>query len=115
VRYFARLSPIAGFRDLRQFLAQRERHELVFFFVSIVITTLLISGFVVDSHVEKPYKRDIVYFKSWPENRTLADIKADQVRDMALKTKRDVTLEKRQADLKAQFQKVDDKLTSWGL
>lgn len=115
MRYFARLSPLAGIRDLRLFLAQRERHELVFLFLSIVITTLLIAGFVVDSRVEKPYERDVTYFKSWNLDRSDDEIRADQVRDMALKTKRDATLEKRQADMKASFRRVDDKLTEWGL
>ena len=34
---------------------------------------------------------------------------------MALRTKADATLEKRQADMKASFKRVDDKLTKWGL
>lgn len=115
MQFFTRLSPVRAIQDLRLFLHQRERYELVFFFLSIVITTLLIAGFVHDSHVEKPYKRDIQYFESWSADRSSADIRADQVRDMAIKTKRDVTIEKKQADLKAGFKRVDDKLNSWGL
>lgn len=115
VHFFTRFSPVRAIQDLRLFLAQRERYELAFFFLSIVITTLLIAGFVKDSHVERPYKRDIQYFSSWPADRTDAQIRADQIRDMALKTKTDATIEKKQADLKAQFKRVDDAMTKWGL
>lgn len=115
MQYLARFSPFRAINDLRRFLAQRERHELVFLFLSVVITTLLIAGFVKDSHVERVYKRDVQYFSSWPADRSEAQIKADQIRDMALKTKTDATIEKKQADLKAQFKRVDDKLTRWGL
>ena len=115
MQYFARFSPFRAIQDLRLFLSGRERHEVVFLFLSIVVTTLLIAGFVKDSHIEKPYKRDIQYFSSWPADRSEAQIRADQIRDMALKTKTDATLEKRQADMKASFKRVDDKMTEWGL
>ena len=115
MQFFARFSPFRAVQDLRLFLAGRQRHELVFLFLSIVITTLLIAGFIKDSHIERPYKRDIQYFESWRADRSDADIRADQVRDMALRTKGDVTLEKRQADMKASFKRVDDSMTKWGL
>lgn len=113
--FFTRFSPFRAIQDLRLFLSGRQPHELAFLFLSIIITTLLIAGFVKDSHVERPYKRDIQYFESWPADRSSAQIRADQLRDMALKTKRDATLEKRQADLKASFKRVDDAMTKWGL
>ena len=115
MQFFARFSPIRAVQDLRLFLSLRQPHELAFLFLSIVITTLLIAGFVKDSRVERPFKRDIQYFSSWPADRSDAQIKLDQIRDMALKTKTDATLEKRQADLKASFKRVDDKMTQWGL
>lgn len=115
MQYLARFSPFRAIQDLRLFLAGRQRHELVFLFLSIVITTLLIAGFVKDSHVERPYKRDIQYFESWRADRSDVEIRAGQVRDMALRTKADATFEKRQSDMKASFKRVDDKLTKWGL
>lgn len=115
MQYLARFSPFRAIQDLRLFLAGRQRHELVFLFLSIILTTLLIAGFIKDSHIERPYKRDIQYFESWRADRSDVDIRAGQVRDMALRTKADVTLEKRQSDMKASFKRVDDKLTKWGL
>ena len=111
----ARLSPFRAIQDLRAFLSRRRPVELVFLVIAFMLTTLVIVGFVIDSRVARPYKRNIVYFQSWPESRSLADIRAAQARHMAVRTKRDVTYEKRQADLKASFKRLDDKLTKWGI
>ncbi|MBM3928407.1 MAG: hypothetical protein FJ335_08125 [Sphingomonadales bacterium] len=115
MHYFARLSPLRAVQDLRLFLATRQKHELIFLFVSVTLTTLLIAGFIKDSRVEKPYKRDIVYVENWRADRSDAEIRAGQIRDMATRTKLDAMREKAMADRKASFQRVDDKLTSWGL
>ena len=115
MRYLARFSPFRAVQDLRLFLATRQKYELVFLFVSVALTTLLIAGFIKDSRVEKPYKREIVYVQDWRADRSSEQIRADQLRDMATRTKLDAMREKAMADRKASFQKVDDKLTSWGL
>lgn len=115
LRYFSRFSPIGAINDLRRFLAQRQKHELVFLFLSLVITTALIAGFLHDSRVARPYKREIVYFKSWKADRSHADIMADRQRDFVMRTRADVTLEKRQADSRAQWRRYDDALDRWGL
>ncbi|MFD1789643.1 hypothetical protein ACFSC3_18975 [Sphingomonas floccifaciens] len=115
MRYLARFSPFRAIQDLRLYLASRQKYELVFLFVSIVLTTLLIAGFVKDSRVEKVYKRDIVYVENWRADRSDAEIKAGQLRDMATRTKLDAMQEKAMADRKASFKRVDDKLSSWGL
>ncbi len=115
MRYFARFSPFRAIQDLRLFLASRQRYELAFLFISIVLTTLLIAGFVKDSHIEKTYKREIIYVQNWRADRSDAEIKADQLKDMATRTKLDAMQEKAMADRKASFKRVDDKLTSWGL
>lgn len=113
--FFARFAPIRAVQDLRGYLSRRRPYEVVFLIGSFMVTMLVIVGFVIDSHVARPYKRDIVYFQNWPENRSAADIRAAQARDMAVRTKRDVAREKRQADLKDQFKRLDDKLTKWGI
>jgi len=113
--FLARMSPLRAIQDLRLFLSRRRPVELVFLLIAFMLTTLVIVGFVIDSRFERPYKRDIVYFESWPVTRSSEQIRAAQARDMAVRTKRDVTYEKRQADLKAQFKRLDDKLTKWGI
>ena len=115
MQFFTRLSPFRAIRDLRLFLSQRQPYELLFLFLSIVITTLLIVGFLKDSRIEKPYKREIQYFQSWPADRSDEQIRADQWRDMALKTRRDVAIEKARGDRQRSFQRVDRALTGIGL
>ena len=115
MQFFARFSPFRAINDLRRFLAQRQPYELGFLALAIVVTTLIIAGFVHDSSEPVPYKRDITYFKSWSANRSEADILADRQRDFVEKTKRDVTVEKRQADSKESFKRYDAALKKWGI
>lgn len=109
------VSPLRAIRDLRVFLAQRERHELVFALLSVVITTLLIAGFYVDSRVDKPWKRDIQYFESWPATRSDAEIRARLAEDLKLDKVKKAELEKKRQERMQQFQRLDKKLDDLGL
>jgi hypothetical protein len=113
--YFARFSPIRAYRDLRLFLSYRSAHELWFAIAAIVVTGVIISGFVVDSRMPAPYKREIVYFENWRADRTDAEIIALQKIDQAAREKRKAENDKILAERRAQFKRVDDKLESWGL
>jgi hypothetical protein len=113
--YFARFSPARAYRDLRLFLSYRTKHELWFAIAAIVITGVILSGFVVDSRMPRPYKREIVYFDNWPTNRTDAQIVAKQKIDQVAREKRKAENDKILAGRRAQFKRVDDKLESWGL
>ena len=64
------LSPLRAIRDLRVFLSARQPYELIFLALSLMVTTALIAGFVHDSYEERPYKRNIQYFESWPLTRS---------------------------------------------
>lgn len=114
MRYFSRLSPFAAIRDLRVFLSHREKHELVFLALSVMLTGLLIGGFVKDSHEEKVYRPNIIYVESWPASRTDAEVRAQQAKDLPGEVARKEAFEKRQAERRAQFKKLDDKLDKWG-
>jgi hypothetical protein len=114
-RYLARLSPIAAIRDLRVFLAQRQPYELGILALSIVLTTLLIAGFVHDSHEERPYRHNIIYVEQWPASRTEAEIRADQKITQAAKDKKLAEEARRQKALQAQFKKIDDRLKALGI
>ncbi len=71
------LSRFAGaWRDLRQFLVTRQRHQLVFATLSVGICVLLVLGFYHDSKF--PYQERIIYVQNWPANRTDAEIIAQQ-------------------------------------
>ncbi|MBW4331970.1 hypothetical protein KY084_13945 [Stakelama sp. CBK3Z-3] len=109
------LSPVRAYRDLRRFLAQRRPHELVFMMAALFLTVLVIAGFVHDSRVEVPYKKSIIYVESWPLNRSEAEILAQQKIDVQKKREQQAELEKKQAERRAEFQRLDNQLDSWGL
>ena len=108
------LSPIRAIQDLRRFLAMRQRHELGFLALSIVLTTLLIAGFVKDSHIEREYRRNIIYVESWPADRSDAEIKAQQAKDAPAEIARREEFRRAQEERRAQFQRLDKKLDKWG-
>ncbi len=116
MRYFARFNPLTALRDLRLFLHQREKHELWFGALALVLTTLLLAGFMVDSRVEQPPKLpEVIFVKSWPLSRTDQEIIAQQKLDMIENEKQAAAFRKAQLERQRQFQRVDDGLKSVGL
>mgnify|MGYP001807139828 CR=1 FL=1 len=113
--FFARMNPFRAVRDLRLFLHQRQKHELIFLVVSVVLTGLLLIGFAKDSKVEKVYKPDIVYVQQWRLDRTDAEIRAQQAIDGPIKQKAIDAQKKREEEMRASFKRMDDKLNNWGL
>lgn len=109
------VSPVRAINDLRQFLSQRERHELIFAFLAVILTTLLIAGFYVDSRVDKPWKRDIQYFQSWPADRSDEQIRAQLAIDMKRNAELRAKAEKLKQERMRQFQKLDKQLDDLGL
>lgn len=115
MNFFARMSPFRAVRDLRLFLHQRQKHELIFLFVSVVMTSLLLIGFWKDSRVEKVYRPEIVYVEQWRLDRTDAEIRAQQAIDGPIKQKKIDEMNKALAERQAAFKRLDDKMTKWGL
>ena len=77
--FLSRINPFRAVMDLRRFLASRGKHEIIFLFAAFVICTLIVGGFVIGSHVPKPYKPpEIIYVQSWRADRTDAEIIAQQ-------------------------------------
>lgn len=115
MRYFARFSPLAALRDLRAFLSHRQPYELWFGILAIVVTGLLLVGFVKDSRVEKRYEPNIIYVDQWKADRSDAEIvakqKVDQVEIDRLKAERD----QRMKDRQDQFKRLDERLKKYGL
>lgn len=113
--FFARMSPVRAIRDLRGFLATRERHEFWFLAAAIAITAFFVYGFVHDSYEEPVYRPNIIYVKQWKLGRTDAEIKAQQKVDQAQRDKDEAAAKAQQAKNRAEFKRLDDKLTKWGL
>lgn len=112
---FSRLNPVRAVRDLRLFLSQRQPYELWFLVLSVVLTMLVLAGFMHDSWSPKEYKRDIIYVEQWRSDRTDAEIRAQQAIDAPIKAKRIAEQKRREEKLRAGFKQVDDKLNSWGI
>jgi len=114
VRYLARFSPIAAYRDLRLFLSHRQPYELWFGILAILITSLVLFAFVKDSHFEKVYKENIVYVQQWKADRTDAEIVAQQKVDQPAIDQRKAEFEAKRKERQAEFKRLDDKLKAYG-
>ena len=89
-------SPRVVWRDLRHFLAQGNRHKLLFATLSVALPFLLILGFLHDSKRETP-KPEMWFVPSWPADRSDAEIVAQNRLDQA---KKDKALAEKQASYK---------------
>ena len=113
---FRLFNPLAAIADLRAFLGTRQKHELIFAFLAVVVTCSILVAFYADSgSLKRPYKREIQYVESWPLDRTDAEIVAAQKADAINRAKREVEQAKRAAERKASFKRVDDALNRLGI
>lgn len=96
-------NPIAAIRDLRAFMRHRSREQTIGAILAVLVTTIIVIEFLVDSKIGTAPPVQIVYADSWPANRSDAQIVADQKKDEA---ERQAFREERQR----QFQKLENKL-----
>ena len=95
-------SPRAAFADLRSFMRQRSREQVIGAALALLVTAIIVIEFIVDSKINTAPPPQIVYVESWPANRTDAEIIADQKKDQAEK---EAALKARQE----QFQKLENR------
>jgi hypothetical protein len=112
--FFSRLSPIRAFLDLRRYLQGRPPYELGFLLLAMAMTTGFIFVFARDSGTPAEYQPDIIYVEQYRLDRTDAEIAAQQKIDGAIKAKRVAEIEKRAAERRASFKRLDDKLRNAG-
>jgi hypothetical protein len=115
MRLLRSLSPLRAYRDLRLFLTQRHPHQLLFAFLAVALTALIVAGFYHDASIEQPYKRTIIYVEQWPLDRSEAEILAQQKIDMKKKAKKLAEIEAARKKRQAEFQRIDNALDAWGL
>ena len=97
------VGPRAAFNDLRAFMRQRSREQVIAAMLAILVTTIIVIEFLVDSKIGTAPPPQVVYPNSWPADRTDAQIIADQKKDQAA---RDKAAKERQQ----QFQKLEKQL-----
>ena len=93
----------AAFNDLRAFMRQRSREQVIAAMLAILVTAIIVIEFLVDSKIGTAPPPQVVYPNSWPADRTDAQIIADQKKDQAA---RDKAAKERQQ----QFQKLEKQL-----
>ena len=76
-------SPRAAFADLRNFMRQRSREQVIGAALAVLVTAIIVIEFLVDSKINTAPPPQIIYVEQWNENRTDAEIIADQKKDQA--------------------------------
>jgi len=117
MNFFRRVSPIKAATDLYGYLRQRlkRRHELVFLALSFSLTWGMFLLFMIDSRIERPYTRDIVYFQQWRAGRTDAEIIAQQKLDLPKEKAARAAQAKADAQRRLAFKHMEDQLKAVGL
>jgi hypothetical protein len=95
-------SPRVAFADLRAFLRQRSREQVIGASLAVLVTAIIVIEFVVDSKMGTAPPPQVTYVELYPSNRTDAEIVADQKKDQAAK---EAAAKERQR----QFQKLENR------
>lgn len=96
-------SPKALVADLRAFLAERSRHQVVAALLAVLMPAIIVVGFIVDARTNIAPGEQLIYVESWSANRTDEEIIAQQKKDQAAK-------EARTAERQRQFKELERKL-----
>jgi len=96
-------SPRVAFNDLRAFMRQRSREQVIAAALAVLITVVIVIEFVVDAKINTAPPPRVTYVELYSTNRTDAEIVADQKKDQAAK---EAAAKERQR----QFQKLENQL-----
>ena len=72
------VGPRAALRDLKAFLGQRSREQVLGATLAVLVTIIIIIIFLVDSKINTAPEPTVVYVENYGPDRTDADIIADQ-------------------------------------
>ena len=97
------VGPRAAFNDLFAFMRQRSREQVIGALLAVLVTTIIVIEFFIDSKINTAPPPTIVYAESWKADRSDAEIVAQQKIDQA---KREAAAKEKQR----QFQKLEKQL-----
>ena len=97
------VSPRAAFADLRAFMRQRSREQVIGLALAFLVTAIIVIEFIVDAKINTAPPPTIVYVEQWNANRTDAEIVAQQKKDQA-------ELEAARKERQEQFQRLQNQL-----
>ncbi len=96
------VGPRAAFKDLAAFLRQRSREQVIGLALSLLVTSILVIEFLVDSKINTAPAPQVIYVETYNANRTDAEIIADQQESQAER-------EAIRAERQRQFQKLENR------
>ena len=97
------VGPRAALRDLGAFMRQRSREQVIGAILAVLVTTIIVIEFLVDSKINTAPPPQLVYVEQWNASRTDAEIVEQQKIDQAKK-------EQAQRERQRQFQKLERQL-----
>ena len=97
------VGPRAAFNDLRAFMRQRSREQVIGALLAVLVTVIIVIEFLVDSQINTAPPTQVVYANSWPASRTDAEIVKQQKIDQA-------KLDAARKEKQRQFQKLEKQL-----
>ncbi len=76
-------SPLAAWRDLRDFVGQPRKHKIVFAALSFALPAVIFWAMIREAKLDEVWvPPTIIYVKQWPASRTAAEARAQQAKDL---------------------------------
>lgn len=94
--------PQALLADLKAFVRGQERHKILGVIIAIIMPSLMLAGFYVDSKRDKR-KPDIIYVQNYAPDRTDEQIREQNIRDQKI-------LDAKREAKRREYQRLADKL-----
>jgi hypothetical protein len=95
--------PRAALADLKAFLRQRSREQVIAACLAVLVTIIILIIFLVDSQINTAPPPQIVYIENYGPDRTDADIKADQKKASEERRKQEEARKREFQKLEKQF------------
>jgi hypothetical protein len=96
-------SPRAALADLRAFMRQRSREQVIGACLAFLVTAIIVIEFLVDANIGTTPPPQVVEVQLYSPNRTDADIRRDQQKDEAAKEASDKAKQQQFQKLAKQF------------
>ncbi len=97
------VGPRAALSDLKAFLRQRSREQLLGATLAVLVTVIIVIIFFVDSKINTAPEPTVVYVENYGPERTDADIIADQKKASAERRKAEEARRREYQKLEKQF------------
>lgn len=105
------VGPVRALGDFWQFLKGRQRHEYVILVLSAVMTFGWFAAIFYKLYPRPEYKPPtVMYVKQWSANRTAADVRTQQAKDLPAELEAKRLAEKAEAEKRAKYQRLAKQL-----